>query len=246
MFKIKYLINTTANFISILNMIYSKSMNQFFQGNFLFSHKENSDFTNFSPFFGEDYKIIGYAYIIKQGFNDFSNCYYNPYLIKIIHLIIFFKLPNYNLADIDHEKFYYLNNEKWMKNFKNKYMYRDTKTKLENHKNKNITLIINNEQKNKKLLNKLIYILIMESEELNKKYNEIINLPNDVYCSEPDCESMKDLIGEIKIFFYNNYYVLDEDIHNKLFNLNEQQSKEIKKRIIIVNAFMLMDIFLLN
>ena len=117
-----------------------------------------------------------------------------------------------------------------MKNFKNKYMYQETKREIENNKDKNISTIINTEQKNKKLLIKLIYLIILKMGELNKKYNSINNLVLKDIPSEPDCESLKDFNGGKEFFFYNNFYVLDEDIHNKIFNLNEQQSKEMKMK----------------
>ena len=63
-----------------------------------------------------------------------------------------------------------------MKNFKNKYMYQITKKEIENSQDKNISTIINTEQKNKKLLNKLIYFITIKMDELNKKYNSINNL----------------------------------------------------------------------
>ena len=181
-FKIEFLINTTKDSKSIINMINQLTIKQFYSSCFLF--RVGGDASKYSPFFDEEYNIIGNAYIIKEGFKNFSNSYCNPILVNVIYLIKYFKFPKYEFAKINSENFYFLINENWMKNFKNKYMYQITKKEIENSQDKNISTIINTEQKNKKLLNKLIY----------------------------------------------NFYILDEDIHNKIFNLTEQQSKEIKMK----------------
>ena len=227
-FKIEYLINTTKDSKSIINMINSKTIEQFYLSYFLF--RINDDISKYSPFFDEEYNIIGNAYIIKEGFKNFSNSYCNPILVNVIYLIKYFKFPKYEFAKINSENFYFLINENWMKNFKNKYMYQITKREIENSKNTNISTIINTEQKNKKLLNKLIYSITVKMDELNKKYNSINNLILEDIPTEPECESLKDFYGGKEFFFYNNFYILDEDIHNKIFNLTEQQSKEMKMK----------------
>ena len=227
-FKIEYLINTTKDLKSIINMINSKTIEQFYLSYFLF--RINDDISKYSPFFDEEYNIIGNAYIIKEGFKNFSNSYCNPILVNVIYLIKYFKFPKYEFAKINSENNYFLINENWMKNFKNKYMYQITKKEIENSQDKNISTIINTEQKNKKLLNKLIYFITIKMDELNKKYNSINNLILEDIPTEPECESLKDFNGGKEFFFYNNFYILDEDIHNKIFNLTEQQSKEIKMK----------------
>ena len=227
-FKIEYLINTTKDLKSIINMINSKTIEQFYLSYFLF--RINDDISKYSPFFDEEYNIIGNAYIIKEGFKNFSNSYCNPILVNVIYLIKYFKFPKYEFAKINSENFYFLINENWMKNFKNKYMYQITKKEIENSQDKNISTIINTEQKNKKLLNKLIYFITIKMDELNKKYNSINNLILEDIPTEPECESLKDFNGGKEFFFYNNFYILNEDIHNKIFNLTEQQSKEIKMK----------------
>ena len=227
-FKIEYLINTTKDLKSIINMINSKTIEQFYLSYFLF--RINDDISKYSPFFDEEYNIIGNAYIIKEGFKNFSNSYCNPILVNVIYLIKYFKFPKYEFAKINSENFYFLINENWMKNFKNKYMYQITKKEIENSQDKNISTIINTEQKNKKLLNKLIYFITIKMDELNKKYNSINNLILEDIPAEPECESLKDFNGGKEFFFYNNFYILNEDIHNKIFNLTEQQSKEIKMK----------------
>ena len=227
-FKIEYLINTTKDSKSIINMINSKTIEQFYLSYFLF--RINDDISKYSPFFDEEYNIIGNAYIIKEGFKNFSNSYCNPILVNVIYLIKYFKFPKYEFAKINSENYYFLINENWMKNFKNKYMYQITKREIENSKNTNISTIINTEQKNKKLLNKLIYSITVKMDELNKKYNSINNLILEDIPTEPECESLKDFNGGKEFFFYNNFYILDEDIHNKIFNLTEQQSKEMKMK----------------
>ena len=227
-FKIEYLINTTKDSKSIINMINSKTIEQFYLSYFLF--RINDDISKYSPFFDEEYNIIGNAYIIKEGFKNFSNSYCNPILVNVIYLIKYFKFPKYEFAKINSENYYFLINENWMKNFKNKYMYQITKKEIENSQNKNISTIINTEQKNKKLLNKLIYFITIKMDELNKKYNSINNLILEDIPTEPECESLKDFNGGKEFFFYNNFYILNEDIHNKIFNLTEQQSKEIKMK----------------
>ena len=227
-FKIEYLINTTKDSKSIINMINSKTIEQFYLSYFLF--RINDDISKYSPFFDEEYNIIGNAYIIKEGFKNFSNSYCNPILVNVIYLIKYFKFPKYEFAKINSENNYFLINENWMKNFKNKYMYQITKKEIENSQDKNISTIINTEQKNKKLLNKLIYFITIKMDELNKKYNSINNLILEDIPTEPECESLKDFNGGKEFFFYNNFYILNEDIHNKIFNLTEQQSKEMKMK----------------
>ena len=227
-FKIEFLINTTKDSKSIINMINSLTIKQFYSSCFLF--RVCGDASKYSPFFDEEYNIIGNAYIIKEGFKNFSNSYCNPILVNVIYLIKYFKFPKYEFARINSENNYFLINENWMKNFKNKYMYQITKREIENSKNTNISTIINTEQKNKKLLNKLIYSITVKMDELNKKYNSINNLILEDIPTEPECESLKDFNGGKEFFFYNNFYILDEDIHNKIFNLTEQQSKEMKMK----------------
>ena len=227
-FKIEFLINTTKDSKSIINMINSLTIKQFYSSCFLFM--VGGDASKYSPFFDEEYNIIGNAYIIKEGFKNFSNSYCNPILVNVIYLIKYFKFPKYEFARINSENNYFLINENWMKNFKNKYMYQITKREIENSKNTNISTIINTEQKNKKLLNKLIYSITVKMDELNKKYNSINNLILEDIPTEPECESLKDFNGGKEFFFYNNFYILDEDIHNKIFNLTEQQSKEMKMK----------------
>ena len=227
-FKIEYLINTTKDSKSIINMINSKTIEQFYLSYFLF--RINDDISKYSPFFDKEHNIIGNAYIIKEGFKNFSNSYCNPILVNVIYLIKYFKFPKYEFAKINSENYYFLINENWMKNFKNKYMYQKTKKEIENSQDKNISTIINTEQKNKKLLNKLIYSITVKMDELNKKYNSINNLILEDIPTEPECESLKDFYGGKEFFFYNNFYILDEDIHNKIFNLTEQQSKEMKMK----------------
>ena len=227
-FKIEFLINTTKDSKSIINMINSLTIKQFYSSCFLF--RVGGDASKYSPFFDEEYNIIGNAYIIKEGFKNFSNSYCNPILVNVIYLIKYFKFPKYEFAKINSENNYFLINENWMKNFKNKYMYQITKREIENSKNTNISTIINTEQKNKKLLNKLIYSITVKMDELNKKYNSINNLILEDIPTEPECESLKDFNGGKEFFFYNNFYILDEDIHNKIFNLTEQQSKEMKMK----------------
>ena len=74
----------------------------------------------------------------------------------------------------------------------------------------------------------MIYYIIAQMDELNKKYNSFNNLVYEEIPSEPECESIKDFNGGKEFFFFNNFYVLDEDIHNRLFNLNEKQFKDTK------------------
>ena len=224
MFKIENLINTTKDTRSIIKMINSRNIYQFFGSFFIFISKN----IKISPFFDEENNEIGYSCIIKDGFKNFSNCHYNQNLVNIIYLIIYFKFPKYELAKLNSEKNYFLINENWITNFKNKYMYQATKREIENNNNKNISIIINKEQNNKKLLNKMIYYIIAQMDELNKKYNSFNNLVYEEIPSEPECESIKDFNGGKEFFFFNNFYVLDEDIHNKLFNQNDKQSKDTK------------------
>ena len=65
--------------------------------------------------------------------------------------------------------------------------------------------------------------------ERNKIFNEIPQLI-DEYPIEPLFESIKDFLSGKIFFFYKNFFLLDEDIYDRLLNLNEQQSKEMKKR----------------
>ena len=74
-------------------------------------------------------------------------------------------------------------------------------------KNRNISVIVNKQQKDKNLLKKLIYVVIGEMYELNKEYNDI-NFFLDEFPSEPECEYRKDFLSGGDLFFYKNtkYY----------------------------------------
>ena len=178
-FKIEILIEISKNYQTIINIIKTKKFREFYLTSFLFHN-------NFSPVFDEEKEIIGYAYKINEGQNNFSNYHYNQILMKIIYLILFFKYPKYNNANVNSKNYYYLINENWIKNFKRKYMYERTKIEIEHIHNKNIQSIINKERKDKKLFNKFICLIIDEMPTLNKKYNEINNMVLEDIPFEPD------------------------------------------------------------
>jgi len=226
-FKLEILIDSTKNYYSISSILAEKTYSQFYSSCFAFKNIDNG-FKNFSPFFDQDNNIIGNAYKPNEQLNNFSNCYYNKMFINIIYLIIYFKFFKYE-EQISNSKKYYLINEEWMKNFKKKYIYEKTKEDLEQNENPNISVIVNKKQKDKNLLKKLIYVVIGEMYNLNKKYNNI-NFFLDEFPSEPYCEYGCDFLSGKDFFFYNNYFILDEEIHNRIFNLNVQQSQEMKKK----------------
>ena len=221
-FKIKFLIESSKDYESIIHMLQTKTFSQFISSSFIFSNFNNNSNDNYSPFFDEQNNIIGNGYRLGKGFNNFSDCYFNPMFINIIYLIIYFKFFNIN----NNEKYYLINTE-WINNFKNRYMFEDTKKEIENNKNPNFSIIINKEQKDKNLLKKLICVLISNMPEHNKKFNNIIfNMEN---CpSEPDCDFKIDYKNGKKFYFYKNFFILDEEIYNKIFILDENQSEEMK------------------
>ncbi len=227
-FKLEILIDSTKNSNSILTNLKKKTYLQFYQSCFSCKNEENG-FQNFSPFFDQDNNIIGNAYKPNEQLNNFSNSYYSQMFINVIYLIIYFKFYQYEDKKSNPKKYYYLINEEWMKNFKKNNRYEKTKEDLETDKNRNISVIVNKQQKNKNLLKKLIYVVIGEMYELNKEYNDI-NFFLDEFPSEPECEYRKDFLSGGDLFFYKNYFILDEEIHSRIFNLNNQQSEEMKKK----------------
>ena len=59
--------------------------------------------------------------------------------------------------------------------------------------------------------------------------NSIVQL-NIEHVIEPNLGSMNDYLSGKDFFFYNDFYLLDEEIHSRIFNLNNQQSEEMKKK----------------
>ena len=115
-----------------------------------------------------------------------------------------------------------------MKYFKDKYMYKRIECKIEN--NDKLLSTINKVLKNENSINKLIYIIISGMYELNNEFNKIsLNIDNNDNNNniEPDCESIKDFF---EIYFYKNYYILNEDIFIRIFNFNESELNEMKKK----------------
>lgn len=173
--------------------------------------------------FSKNNNIIGYGFKLTKKFNNYNNINYNPVLVNIIYLIIFFLSYDYN-----ENKYYYLINDKWMKYFKDKYMYKRIESKIEN--NDKLLLTINKVLKNENSINKLIYIIISGMYELNNEFNKIsLNIDNNDNNNniEPDCESIKDFF---EIYFYKNYYILNEEIFIRIFNFNESELNEMKKK----------------
>ena len=226
-YKVDFLIETIKGYKQIINLIQNKTFIQFFTSHFILKF---GGIKGYSPFFDGQNKVIGNAYFLKKGNNNFSNDYYNPNFMNIIFLIIYFKNLNSNNSNLNSEKYFYLISEIWLNSYKRKYMYEYTKREISKNYNEIFSNIINIEQKIKNILKKLIYVLISSMPELNKKLNNINNFSDDCP-SEPELEFIKDYFNGGKMLsFYKNFFILNEEIYNKIFNLNEQQSLEMKMK----------------
>ena len=233
-FKIEFLINSTKNKNYIINFLDKIKLDKGTLSSFFVFKKEDSqsegqknEFSYISPFFDEKQNEIGYAYKIVKDKNNFTNCYYNPLFINQVYLIRYFKFFEYNHIE---PKKYYLIGEEWMNNYKDKNLYYKIKDTFENSKNLNLSMFINDPYKGKEnLIKKLIYVFINEDEmdDIKKKFNENDNIMED-YPSEPVYEPLTDIFSNNQYFIYKNFFIFNEEIHNKIFNLNEQNSKEQK------------------
>ena len=233
-FKFVFLFNSTKDIEYILNIIDSKTMQNFYESAFVFKNmdkednKEDSKFSHFSLFFDDQYNIIGNAYKPKDNNNSIISCY-DQFLINKIYLIIYFNFPKYQNMTLDSGKYYYLISENWLNTFKERNQIEELKNKIISKDNKinkeNLQVLINVEQKDKKLLNKMICKLIVEFQNVIGKYNknDFPNIP-----PEPDCSCIYD--NRNYVYFYNNFFLLEEEIHNRIFDINEQQYDEMKKR----------------
>ena len=230
-FKLEILIDLTGNYKLVINLLKNKTYEQFLSSFFIFT-PENNEFSNFSPFFDEQSNIIGNAYKIKKGLNNFSNCNYNQMFINIIYLIRYFKFFNYFHKKPELNKGFYLVSEDWIKDFKKKLLYEETKEEIETNKNKEISNLINKEQ----ATTKSIYELVSQMPQRNKFFNSIVQL-NIEHVIEPNLGSMNDYLSGNDFFFYNDFYLLDEEIHSRLLNLNKQQSKEMKSKNYFCNCY---------
>ena len=222
-FRLELLVYTTKDSKYIKNYVGENDFSSFYKSSFIFKNNPNNKFSYFSPFFSKNNNIIGYGFKLTKKFNNYNNINYNPVLVNIIYLIIFFLSYDYN-----ENKYYYLINDKWMKYFKDKYMYKRIESKIEN--NDKLLLTINKVLKNENSINKLIYIIISGMYELNNEFNKIsLNIDNNDNNNniEPDCESIKDFF---EIYFYKNYYILNEEIFIRIFNFNESELNEMKKK----------------
>ena len=234
-FKFVFLFNSTKDIGYILNIIYSKGIQNFYESAFVFKNmdkddnEEDSKFSHFSLFFDDQYNIIGNAYKpIKNNNNSIVSCY-DQFFINKIYFIIYFNFPKYQNMTLDSGKYYYLISENWLNTFKERNQIEELKNKIiskdDKINKKNLHVMINVEQKNKKLLNKMICKLIGEFENVIGEYNknDFPNIP-----PEPNCFFIYD--NNNNVYFYNNFFLLEEEIHNRIFDINEQQYDEMKKR----------------
>ena len=229
-FKLKFLIESIKDFNGIKNIIGEFTMINFLKSCFIFNTSLDNEFSKYSLFFdGPQLNIIGSGYQQIEKFTNFNHFCYNGIFMNIIYLIIYFKFPKYKDIKFNSGKYYYLISEEWINNYKTKYMYAKTKDEIEKNPNENVSGVIKIERKDKKLLKKIIYNLIGEMYKLNEEYNNK-NFNLDDNPPEPEYLCINNFLDEGPIFFYNNYFLLDQEIHNKLFNINEQQSNEMKKK----------------
>ena len=226
--RLEIIIETKKDPNYILNILHKLTIDEFISSSFLFK-TYNEKFSNFSPFFDDKQNIIGNGYKLKEGQNKFEISCYNQLFINIIYLIIYFKFPKYEKMTLDKGIYYYLISETWMKEFQKKYKYKEIKTYMEKSKNKNLTSVINYEQTNKQLLNKIICFAIGEMDDINNDYTKFQYNFED-RPSEPELSWIQDYKENNNLFFYNNFFLLDEEIHDRIFNINEQLSNEMKNK----------------
>ena len=226
--RLEIVIETRKDYNYILDILQKLTIDQFISSSFVFKDSSNQ-FSYYSPFFDKEFNIIGNAYKPKEGQNKIEISCYNEMLINIIYLIIYFNFPKYDKMTLDKGSDYYLISEEWMKEFKTKYKYKETKTYIETSKDKNLKSVIKYEQNNKKLLNKIVCFSIGEMEDINEKYNKLHYNFED-RPSEPELSWIQDYRDKNALYFYNNFCLLDEEIHDRIFNLDKQQSKEMKNK----------------
>ena len=135
------------------------------------------------------------------------------------------------------KKYYYLINGEWMNSYKTEYFYNDVKKEFENKSNKSLHDFINSEYDDKILLKKVVYRIIRDMSDWNKKFNSKNNFLGD-RPSEPDYESLGNIKG-YNFYVYRNFHILSEAIHNKIFNLNEQDSQIMRQRNNYCRCFIL-------
>ena len=237
-FELDFLFNTSKSIEEILYIMNSNNkttMEQFYQSSFMFKnigYGPESNFCYFSPFFDNQYNIIGYAYKPSKERNSIISCY-NQLLINNIYFIIYFNFPKYQNMTSNSGKYYYLISERWIDTFKKKNKIEELKAEIVKTNDKNLNVMINVEQKDKKLLNKMICKLICDNYKVVSKFSNDNNYIE--HTPEPDYGSIQD--NGQNLWFYNNFYLLDEDIHNKIFEVNELQSDEMKKRNYFCKCF---------
>ena len=224
-FHLETLIDTKKDSNSIMKRLKGQIYKNFIESCFTLSGLKNF---NFSPFFDEKNNIVGNGYNIEERKdNNFSDCFYDPMLINIIYLIRFFNIHKYKDIKPNSEKNYYLISDKWINEYKIKYKYDDKIEKINseiNYKN-----IIKEEYPDKKMLTKLICTLISELKEPSGVFIDN-NFIMDEIPSEPNVEYLNDNLIADQFYFYKDFFILDEEIHSRIFNLNEQESKEMRSR----------------
>ena len=197
--RLEIIIETKKDPNYILNILHKLTIDEFISSSFLFK-TYNEKFSNFSPFFDDKQNIIGNGYKLKEGQNKFEISCYNQLFINIIYLIIYFKFPKYEKMTLEKGKYYYLISEAWMKEFQKRYKYKEIKTYMEKSKNKNLTSVINYEQTNKQLLNKIICFAIGEMDDINNDYTKFQYNFED-RPSEPELSWIQDYKENNNLFF---------------------------------------------
>ena len=126
----------------------------------------------------------------------------------------------------DSGKFYYLISEKWINIFKTNNRIEEIKNRIIRKNDKNLNAIINFEQKNKKLFNKIIFKLISDNGDIFNDINDTNYFPS--VAPEPEFSLIQD--NGVNLYFYINFVLLKEDFHNLIFDINEKKANDIKKR----------------
>ena len=116
-----------------------------------------------------------------------------------------------------------------MNEYMEMYKFKKTRNYIKNNKNANLSVIINKEQKNKKLLNKIICTLIGEMYEVNEEYNKM-NYCLENNPSEPELNWIQDYQSKNQLYFYNDFFLLDEEIYKRIFNIDERQLNVMKNK----------------
>ena len=233
LFKIKLIIDINNNVNEVEQKIIEEGKS-YIRKHFVFTSNQNNEIKRISPYFGDNLRVKGYGYPIdKNVFNkieDFSDFNINNFLIKMIYLKILFLNYKNNLEnDTFIKDKYFLISEDWMNTFKETCNYEKTDKDIEN--NKILQSILKDKGDQRNLLLKKIYYIIEHILEINKSFNDKkidfsqIKFPTE----EPSLNGFL-LTNEENITFYNNFYLIDKNTFEYIYDIKEEYLENMKSK----------------